>query len=262
MGRGAATAIRSSRGVLGGPGPAGRHGGTADPAGLTIELAAAVALADLDRVVAAATDVALLAPLAESVDAAMYWQGPDAEDEALTVPEVADALMPVALALGGAPAGRWWSSSMTPDQQQYVQHLAGLHDDDPHACRTHWPVSPAGDRTLLAEDSSGGPMPAAGRWRQGPGRGSMRSPVRRWLIPDFTAAAADYDAIHLSVVGYLTTAGRALPVGDARTMLAGWNPDETWWLADVLSSSGPAERWTTTKQDEPLGWNPASEHGS
>ena len=45
-------------------------------------------------------------------------------------------------------------------------------------------------------------------------------------------------------------------------MLAGWNPDETWWLADVLSSSGPAERWTTTKQDEPLGWNPASEHGS
>ena len=81
----------------------------------------------------------------------------------------------------------------------------------------------------------------------------------RWLIPDFTAAAADYDAVHLTVFGYLTTAGRAVPVGDARTMLAGWDPDETWWLADVLSGSGPAERWEA-QQDELLRWNPAPEH--
>jgi hypothetical protein len=80
----------------------------------------------------------------------------------------------------------------------------------------------------------------------------------RWLIPDLTAAAADYGAVHVSVIGYLTTAGRALPVGDARTMLAGWNPDETWWLGDVLSGSRPAERWAT-QQDGPLGWNPVLE---
>jgi hypothetical protein len=27
-----------------------------------------------------------------------------------------------------------------------------------------------------------------------------------WLIPDFAAVAGDYDAVHLSVTGYLTTA--------------------------------------------------------
>ena len=75
----------------------------------------------------------------------------------------------------------------------------------------------------------------------------------RWLIPDFTAAAVDYDALHLSVIGYLTTAGRALPVGDARTMLAGWDPDKTWWLADVLSGDGRPERWAA-QPNEPFSW--------
>ena len=79
-----------------------------------------------------------------------------------------------------------------------------------------------------------------------------------WTIPDFAAVAADYDAIHLTVGGYLTTAGRALVLGDdgaagARTMLAGWNPDETYWLADVLTSAGPPERWVNPDR-ETLGW--------
>jgi hypothetical protein len=97
-----------------------------------------------------------------------------------------------------------------------------------------------------------------------------------WLMPDFTAVAADYDAVHLTVGGYLTTAGRGLSVpghggvvpghrgrlagyasalrdGAAGTMLAGWNPDETYWLADVLEPAGPASRWTAT-EDELPGW--------
>jgi hypothetical protein len=55
--------------------------------------------------------------------------------------------------------------------------------------------------------------------------------------------AADYDAIHVSVAGYLATAGRALSVGDARTVLAGWDPDQTYWLTDVLETSGPPDLW-------------------
>jgi hypothetical protein len=48
----------------------------------------------------------------------------------------------------------------------------------------------------------------------------------RWLIPDYAAVAADWDAVHVSVSGYLTTAGIAIPAGsDAYTMLAGWDPD-------------------------------------
>jgi hypothetical protein len=79
----------------------------------------------------------------------------------------------------------------------------------------------------------------------------------RWLIPDYAAVAADWDAVHVSVGGYLTTAGIAIPAGDgARTMLAGWDPDATWWLNDVLASSGPPEDW---REDDhaPLGWTQA-----
>ena len=41
-----------------------------------------------------------------------------------------------------------------------------------------------------------------------------------WLIPDYQAIAADFDAIHLTVAGYVLTAGRALPSRE-RTNAAG-----------------------------------------
>jgi hypothetical protein len=81
-----------------------------------------------------------------------------------------------------------------------------------------------------------------------------------WLIPDFAAVAADYDAIHVSIAGYLATAGRALPVGDARTIMAGWNPDQTFWLADVLAYAGPSTRWADQDR-QPLGWTLVPEPG-
>jgi hypothetical protein len=79
-----------------------------------------------------------------------------------------------------------------------------------------------------------------------------------WLMPDYAAAAADYaaadyEAIHLSVGGYLTTAGRALVVNDARCLLAGWDPDATYWLADVLTSGGSPVRWISDDSAH-LGW--------
>lgn len=64
----------------------------------------------------------------------------------------------------------------------------------------------------------------------------------RWVIPDWTAVAADHDAVHLTCTGYLTTAGRALPVGKARTMVAGWDPDQTYWLTDAIEL-GDAVCW-------------------
>jgi len=76
----------------------------------------------------------------------------------------------------------------------------------------------------------------------------------RWLIPDYAAVAADWDAVHVSVAGYLTTAGIALPVDDGWcAMLAGWDPDATWWLTDVLSFTGPPEDRRADDQ-VPLGW--------
>jgi hypothetical protein len=79
----------------------------------------------------------------------------------------------------------------------------------------------------------------------------------RWLIPDYAAVAADWDAIHVSVAGYLTTAGLPIAVGGgAYTMLAGWDPDATWWLNDVLSFTSPPHNW---RQDDhkPSRWTRA-----
>lgn len=47
--------------------------------------------------------------------------------------------------------------------------------------------------------------------------------------------------MHLTVVGYLTTVTRALTLADgaSATVLAGWDPDQTWWLTDTLTTTSP-----------------------
>jgi hypothetical protein len=67
------------------------------------------------------------------------------------------------------------------------------------------------------------------------------------LLPDYSAAAEDWDGIHVSPRGYLTTATRALAVNAGSTVLAGWNPDQTWWLTDCLQVAGPSERRPVTR---------------
>lgn len=80
-----------------------------------------------------------------------------------------------------------------------------------------------------------------------------------WLIPDWAAVAERFDAVHLTVDGYLSAAGRGLPVDvpgpPARTVLAGWDPDATWWLTDVLPELGEATDWRR-RDDEPPRWEP------
>ena len=64
------------------------------------------------------------------------------------------------------------------------------------------------------------------------------------LMTDFAAVRMDYQGIHLTVAGYLRTAGRALPTaGGATTVLAGWDPDKTWWLTD-LEVASTSTRWS------------------
>jgi hypothetical protein len=71
-----------------------------------------------------------------------------------------------------------------------------------------------------------------------------------WRIPDWAAVAADWDAVHLSVGGYLTTATRALTVagGEAATVLAGWDPDQAWWLTDILTATSAPQRWRSYEE--------------
>jgi hypothetical protein len=85
-------------------------------------------------------------------------------------------------------------------------------------------------------------------WYRTTGRADVR-----WVLPDWRAVAAEADAVHLTVAGYLTTAGRAVAVDDGvASVLAGWDPGATYWLRDAARPSGPARAWA---DDD--GWRPA-----
>lgn len=66
----------------------------------------------------------------------------------------------------------------------------------------------------------------------------------RWWIPDWAAVAEDYDAVHVTVLGYLSTAGWAVPTAHGATVLAGWGPGHTCWLRpDRTAYTGVVEQW-------------------
>jgi hypothetical protein len=82
-----------------------------------------------------------------------------------------------------------------------------------------------------------------------------------WLLPDWTAVAADYDGVHLSVTGFLEAAQQVVPVGEGLTTLVIWEPDDTFWLNDVVRlDSGPhqwnaSEDWTYDWSNVVIGHN-------
>jgi hypothetical protein len=78
----------------------------------------------------------------------------------------------------------------------------------------------------------------------------------RWLIPDWAAVAAEYDGVHLTVSAYLEGATRALPMDAAATMIAGWDPDATYWLTDAARPVGPARGWRQVRGGDQLDWAP------
>jgi len=67
----------------------------------------------------------------------------------------------------------------------------------------------------------------------------------RWVIPDWRLVAEHSDAVHLTVLGYLTGATRLLTVDDdTATVIGGWDPDCTLWLTEVTANAGASrETW-------------------
>lgn len=77
----------------------------------------------------------------------------------------------------------------------------------------------------------------------------------RWVIPDWSAVAREFDAVHLTAAGYLTTAGLAVPVEDGlASVLAGWDPDATVWLTDTARPDQAGQEWLN---EDRTGWRPA-----
>ncbi|BDV30214.1 hypothetical protein [Microbacterium terricola] len=65
-----------------------------------------------------------------------------------------------------------------------------------------------------------------------------------WVVPDWSKVAEEADAVHLSVQGYLSTAGRAIDIGEGKaSVLAGWSPDATYWFAGTSARPADARSW-------------------
>ncbi|WP_146930251.1 hypothetical protein [Cellulomonas xylanilytica] len=72
----------------------------------------------------------------------------------------------------------------------------------------------------------------------------------RWVVPDWARAAAHVDAVHVTTAGYLSTAGRAVAVEPGTSsVLAGWNPDETFWFTTPPPAPEVDQRWHRVDDD-------------
>lgn len=68
---------------------------------------------------------------------------------------------------------------------------------------------------------------------------------RAWVLPDWSRVAREAAGVHLTVLGYLRTATRLIEVaGGSASVLAGWNPDATYWLRDGAREIFDPVRWS------------------
>lgn len=163
--------------------------------------------------------------------------------------------------------GTWWSIPAKASLVTTTRSLPGLGsvrlawEEDSFGRRnaTIWPLAPHRPPRVWEIDGPAAWTALVDRypldvtyerrhvWYQTTGRDGA------WRIPDWHAVAEDWDAAHLTVAGYLTTATRALPLTDGTaTVLAGWDPDQTWWLSDLLTpTTTHPETWH--RPPEPYG---------
>lgn len=157
-----------------------------------------------------------------------------------------------------APSGSWWSTPL--GLQQTVDRVPAALDlvEDEMGWVDAWvtPVHGPG-RTLEITGAEGWialcrehPLEVSasrrGDWYQVTGRDG------RWVVPDWEQVAQQWDAVHLTVAGYLQAATRALEVDTGTaSVIGGWDPGSTYWLTgDVPAVTGEVQRWR--HQDE--GW--------
>lgn len=145
------------------------------------------------------------------------------------------------------PHGVWWTPPLTYHVQQTssplptlpASDLLGGEDDFGAAIANVRPALRAtGDLNIKEIDSvadwldlvRSAPVDVT---RSRERNWGMLEPGLRWVIPDWAALAERYDAIHLTVNGYLDLS--CVPIETApgeRTMVVGWGPEETYWLRE------------------------------
>ena len=74
-----------------------------------------------------------------------------------------------------------------------------------------------------------------------PGQSAARVRTGGHLLPDWAAVAEEWDGVHLTWAGFLTSEGRVWDLeGGAVTMLRYWASERTLWLADVFGEPEPS----------------------
>lgn len=169
-----------------------------------------------------------------------------------------------------ALSGRWWTTPWLSNPATTRALEAGgpvglslVEDSWGWTRAVAWPVNPVrSPRVYEVSDAEG--------WRElvsrypvdvsyGRGPDWHRALGRRgeWLIPDWLAVADDFDAVHMSVAGYLCAAGAVIKLDERfATTLAGWSPDETYWLTDILTPSDEPVTWVSGARGQ--SWEPAA----
>lgn len=132
----------------------------------------------------------------------------------------------------GSPVGLWFVEDSMGFERAIVKRLLVPDDVD---------VYEIGSAEAWAELCRRYPLDVSHEkkhdWYRSTGR------VGRWVMPDWSLVAEDYDGVHLTVAAYLSAVSMAIPVSeDSASVIAGWNPDETWWLTDV-TSLGESTDW-------------------
>ncbi|WP_430591842.1 hypothetical protein [Humidisolicoccus flavus] len=76
-----------------------------------------------------------------------------------------------------------------------------------------------------------------------------------WVVPDWSAVAEQYDGVHLQAAAYLSAAGTLIPVDDeTASLIAGWNPDETYWFSAAVRPRAEPVRWELDHDDTEIPW--------
>jgi hypothetical protein len=170
---------------------------------------------------------------AEVIVTGTWWSGPLGGTVWTSRGNVGD-LPAVGLACAEDPLGEEefevWAVGIDPAARVYEVHepgdwgrLAAAHPRDVTASRRH-------------------------DWSRWTGREG------RWILPDWRSVAAQWDGVHVSVAGYLSTSGMAVEAGaGAATLLAGWDADQTLWLRDVFTGTRQLTTWHGTPGPEALG---------
>lgn len=64
-----------------------------------------------------------------------------------------------------------------------------------------------------------------------------------FYLPDWRVVGEHLDGVHVTVGGYLATRSVAVPFADGHSVLAGWTPDATLWLRDVIQTVERVGEW-------------------